>query len=263
MKELLEKLKAKRDYYCKIEQLAEQSLSKNKREGYLQVSRSNGVIQYYVRGKEEKGKGTYLPKSQRSIAEEIAQRDYDRQVMKCANQWQRWAKRTIQTMPQIQLADIYDKSQGRKPLITPYEISNNDYIAQWEAVPYQGKPFASDSPEIYTERGERVRSKSEKMIADKLYMLEIPYRYEYRVYLKNFGTIYPDFLLLNKFTREEVILEHFGMMDNPDYAEKAIRKMNQYARNGFVLGKNFLATFETTDTPMDLRVLEKMVTDLI
>ena len=263
MKELMEELKTKGDYYCKIAQLAERSLSKNKQEGYLQVSRSNGAYQYYVRDKEKKGKGSYLPKSQRKIAEEIAQRDYDRQVLKCADQWQRWVKRTIQTMPQIQPADIYDKSQGRKPLIIPYEISDDDYIARWEVVPYQGKSFSPDAPEIYTERGERVRSKSEKMIADKLHMLGIPYRYEYPIYLSGFGTVYPDFLLLNRITREEVILEHFGMMDNPDYADKAVRKINRYTQNGFVLGENLLATFETTDTPMDMRVVEKMIKDFM
>lgn len=259
MKDLLEELNVKREYYCKIEQLAERSLSKNRQEGYLQVSRSNGSIQYYVRSKGEKGNGIYLPKSQRNIAEEIAQRDYDRQVIRCANQWQQWVKRTMQTMPKHQLAEFYDKSQGRKPLIKPYEISNQEYATQWENQIYQGKAFAPDAPEIYTERGERVRSKSEKMIADKLYMLGISYRYEYPVYLKGFGTVYPDFLLLNTTTRRETILEHFGMMDHPDYANKATRKINHYAQNGFVLGKNFLATFETSDTPMDLRVLEKMV----
>ena len=263
MKELMEELKTKGDYYCKIAQLAERSLSKNKQEGHLQVSRSNGAFQYYVRDKGKKGKGTYLPKAQQKIAEQIAQRDYDRQVLKCAEQWQRWVKRTIQTMPQIQPADIYNKSQGRKPLITPYEISHQEYAARWESVSYEGKSFASDAPEIYTEKGERVRSKSEKMIADKLYMLEIPYRYEYPISLPGFGTVYPDFLLLNKNLREEVILEHFGMMDNPDYANKAVKKINRYIQNGFVLGKNLLVTLETTDTPMDVRVVEKMIKEFM
>lgn len=259
MRELVTILQEKMNYYERILGEAERKLLKNQAEGRIRTIKSHGTFQYYLCKENEKGNGTYLPKSQRNIAEEIAQRDYDRQVIRCANQWQQWVKRTMQTMPKHQLAEFYDKSQGRKPLIKPYEISNQEYAIQWENESYQGKAFAPDAPEIYAERGERVRSKSEKMIADKLYMLGIPYRYEYPVYLKGFGTVYSDFLLLNTTTRREIILEHFGMMDHPDYANKATRKINHYAQNGFVLGKNFLATFETSDTPMDLRVLEKMV----
>ena len=263
MKELVTLLQERVRYYETMTRKATKNLEANHVEGRLRVARSHGVYQYYLCTEKGDTKGTYLPKAQQKIAEQIAQRDYDRQVLKCAEQWQRWVKRTIQTMPQIQPADIYNKSQGRKPLITPYEISHQEDAAQWESVPYEGKTFAPDAPEIYTERGERVRSKSEKMIADKLHMLGIPYRYEYPIYLSGFGTVYPDFLQLNRITREEVILEHFGMMDNPYYADKAVRKINRYTQNGFVLGENLLATFETTDTPMDMRVVEKMIKEFM
>lgn len=49
------------------------------------------------------------------------------------------------------------------------------------------------------------------------------------------------------------------MMDNPNYCDKAVKKMNVYAKNGYVLGENLLITFETTDTPMDMRVVEKIL----
>ena len=98
------------------------------------------------------------------------------------------------------------------------------------------------------------------MIADKLYMLGIPYRYEFPVKVKGYGIVYPDFLLLNKRTREEYLLEHFGMIDKPDYANKATRKIHLYANSGYVVGKNLLLSWETSDIPMDMRTVEKMVT---
>ena len=49
------------------------------------------------------------------------------------------------------------------------------------------------------------------------------------------------------------------MMDNLDYANNTIKKINLYAKNGYVLGKNLLVSWETSHAPMDMRVIEKMI----
>lgn len=259
MKEVISLLQEKIAYYEKINSQATRNLARNHQEGGLRVNKSNGSYQYYLCTKKGDTKGTYLPKAKREIAEAIAQRDYDKQVLKCTSQWQQWIEKTIKSMPQTNLLDIYNKSQGRKHLIKPYEISDDEYAKQWEAIRYAGKSFELDACEIYTERGERVRSKSEKMIADKLYMLGIPYRYEFPVKLSRYGIVYPDFLLLNKDTRKEYIFEHFGMMDTSDYADKVIRKIHLYANSGYIVGKNLLLSWETSSIPMDMRAVEKML----
>ena len=74
---------------------------------------------------------------------------------------------------------------------------------------------------------ERVRSKSEVIIADTLARHGVPYRYEYPLKLKSgrdgaFRTIHPDFLCLNVRTRAEFYWEHFGLMDDPDYLERTL-----------------------------------------
>lgn len=263
MKEIITFLQDKLEYYEVINAQATRNHAKNHQEGRLRVMKSHGTYQYYLCTKKGDTKGTYLPKSKGRIAQAIAQRDYDAQVLKCTGQWQKWIEKTIKSMPQMHLWEIYNKSQGRKHLIVPYEISDDEYGRLWENVSYEGKAFSEDLPEIYAERGDRVRSKSEKMIADKLYMLGIPYRYEFPVKLKGYGIVYPDFLILNKGTRKEYIFEHFGMMDNPEYANHAIKKINLYANNGYVLGKNLLASWETTDAPMDMRAVERMLSNLI
>lgn len=89
----------------------------------------------------------------------------------------------------------------------------------------------------------------------------IPYRYEYPVKIKGYGMIYPDFMLLNISTRENICFEHFGMMDNAEYCEKAIKKIEGYIKSGYVLGKTFLVTFETFQHPLDMNVVEKMVNE--
>ena len=142
---------------------------------------------------------------------------------------------------------------GRRALVIPVREPDEEYIAAWLHHPYTGKPFEINSPEYYTASGARVRSKSEVIIADALARANIPYRYEYPTSIKGWGTLYPDFTCLDIRTREEIIWEHFGLMGDPDYAENAVQKITHYAASGYVLGKNLIATFESSTTPLSVK----------
>lgn len=61
----------------------------------------------------------------------------------------------------------------------------------------------------------------------------------------------------------EIYMEHFGMMDNPEYAQKAIQKIETYERNGIYIGKNLLVTFETLHNPLDMKVVERMLKEFM
>lgn len=109
-----------------------------------------------------------------------------------------------------------------------------------------------------TEKGERVRSKSEKIIADKLYMMGIPYRYEYPLVLNNGVIVYPDFTILRMPRRQEVYLEHFGMMDDMNYVDTTLFKINSYEKNDIYLGVNLFITYETSRQPFNTKKLNEM-----
>ena len=141
-------------------------------------------------------------------------------------------------------------------------LSDEEFVKQWSSIPYKGKEFMDEEKEILTERGERVRSKSEKIIADKLYMLGIPYRYEYPLLLKNNVKIYPDFTILKMPEREEVYLEHFGMMDDIDYVNKAFYKITTFEKNGIYLGVKLFITYETSRTPLNTKNLHGMIREV-
>ena len=95
------------------------------------------------------------------------------------------------------------------------------------------------------------------------YSCGIPYRYEYPVNLKGYGIVYPDFTLLNVKERKEIYCEHFGLMDNPEYCQKAIQKIETYAKNGIYIGKNLLVTFETLQKALDMKIVEQMLKEFI
>ena len=53
--------------------------------------------------------------------------------------------------------------------------------------------------------------------------------------------------------------EHFGMMDDPDYAARATEKLELYAENGFFPGKNLIITMETSAKPLSSKLLKSLI----
>ncbi len=96
-----------------------------------------------------------------------------------------------------------------------------------------------------TRKGHMVRSKTELIIADKLFNAGISYEYEKPLDGETRRSrIFPDF----SFTAaagDLIIWEHFGRMDDPKYVDGHEWKMKWYADNGFVEGENLFLTKET------------------
>lgn len=258
-----EQLKEKVKEMDKLILEAEKSLKKAPK-GSLVLSKSNGVTQYYHKTDSTQKKGKYISSKNKKIIAALAQKDYDLRFLQVIKKQKKQIQKAIKLLPDIDLARIYTElSEGRKGHVKPYILSDEQYVEQWSGVQYTGKDFFDNTHVIMTERGERVRSKSEKILADKFFAMGIPYRYEYPVQLKGYGTVYPDFTLLNVRERKECYLEHFGMMDDPEYSEKAIKKLEEYAKNGIYIGKNLLVTFETLQKPLDMKIVEQMLNEFI
>lgn len=233
-------------------------------QGHIRIRRWKGKTECYYREEGDSNKnGRYLRKGESEIATNIAQRDYDQKLVKQAEERIQAIQHFLQRYEETCPKKLYHRLHPyRKELITPAVISDEEYCRSWQAVEYTGKRFDNDEYEIITERGERVRSKSEKIIADKLYSLGIPYRYEYPMTLEGNIKIYPDFTILKMPEREEVILEHFGLMDDSDYIDSMLYKLNTYERNGIYLGVNLYMTFETKRSPLNTRALDEMIREI-
>ena len=147
----------------------------------------------------------------------------------------------------------------QKKLLCPLVLPDDQFIEQWENYQFEPKGFSEGFPAIISERGERVRSKSEKIIADKLYMTGIPYRYECPFWINNSMVIHPDFTALNKRTREIYYWEHFGMVGDNKYGEEMVRRIDLYESNGIFLGEQLLATFETKQQPLTKEALDRLI----
>jgi hypothetical protein len=236
----------------------------NMPEGTLRISK-RGNQAYYYHCTNTAGdihhNGKYLRKNQLQLAKTLAQKDYNKKVLEVSihrlEELHEFQK-SIDGMTQIQ--EIYSKlDAARQKLLLPVVLPDQEYAEKWENVKYAKKPFREDSPEIYTDKGERVRSKSEKILADRFYRMNIPYRYEYPLYLNGNGTFHPDFMLLNKRTRKEYYWEHCGMMDNPNYCSDMVSRMGIYAKNGIIQGKQLIVTYETLETPLNQKMIDEYI----
>ena len=194
------------------------------------------------------------------MARKLAQKDYDKRVLDSVEKELYAVEKYLMLSPHILAKDIYENLQEeRRKLINPITESKEDFISNWENTEYVGKTFEAFAPMLYTAKGERVRSKSEVIIADTLNREGIPYRYECPIYVEGWGTVHPDFTVLNVEERREIYWEHLGMMDDMEYVEKTLDKINIYAQNGILPGINLILTYETAKMPLNQKIVQLMI----
>ena len=229
-------------------------------EGALHSKNCRGTQQFYVK---KDGIRKYLRKSDWNLAKQIAQRDYHKKLLSQVCSDLTYLDTFLRKFDVDKLYDIYDELPiARQKLVEPFLIRDKQYIAEWEQIIYDRKDFEEGSQEIYTERGERVRSKSEKIIADMLYHKNIPYKYECPINLKGLGMIYPDFTCLRLADRKTILWEHLGMMTDPIYCQKAMKKIDIYAKNGFIQGRDIIYTFESEKYSLNTMSVENLINQI-
>jgi len=229
--------------------------------GRLRVSHGR---YYYITEKHDTS-GRYLNRSKHSFAAKLAQQEYRQMLLKAVQKDLKALDRALALLP-ASIHRIYSSlPEARQNLITPYLLPDDLFLESWLHEPFDQKPSGIEVPKYVTEKGEHVRSKSEKIIADKLFLLGIPYRYEAALLLSGRDPlqpdirIHPDFTLLDIKTRKEVYWEHLGMMDDPDYAIRALQRLSLYAENGILPGQGLILTFETSQQPFGGQELDDLL----
>lgn len=53
------------------------------------------------------------------------------------------------------------------------------------------------------------------------------------------------------------------MLDDAEYLDKAIKKLNYYEQNGYILGERLIITYETVASPLNMKVIEKKIQALL
>lgn len=228
-------------------------------EGHLRVSKSNGCPQYYYIEKKGDTKGTYINNENWELAVKLVRKKYYRDVIKACEKETALLNELIELYNDSVMEDIYySMNADRCKLISPLWLSDDEYAKKWLEQEYDRKGFRPEDPEHYTDKSERVRSKSEVMIANRLAAKGFPRIYELPLAI-NGKTIHPDFTVLNPRTREIFIWEHLGRMDDPQYIKDAIDRLIEYKKAGYYIGVNLIITFETSKHPLNNKEIDAMI----
>ena len=107
-----------------------------------------------------------------------------------------------------------------------------------------------------TKKGDFVRSKSELIIADKLFDKGIDYEYEKELIIDGKKKI-PDFTI--SYMGDTYYWEHCGMMSKSDYKKKWEDKKIWYANHGIIEGENLIATYEYANSGFDSQSIDKLI----
>ena len=225
--------------------------------GWLRISVDGKKVRYYHCTNDRFG--AYIPKGNKSLACQLAQKTYNVTVIKKAENRLKLITRILDDYSDDEIEQIYSSLHiERQALVTPVEPPFEQQVKEWYDKPYTGKAFAEGVPVILTERGERVRSKSEKILADHFDRKGILYKYEKPLFLEGYGIVYPDFPFFSRKLRKEIYWEHEGMMDKAEYAGSAVKKINSYQMNGIFPGERLILTYETEQEALNSKIVSEL-----
>ena len=264
--EYLQILLERKEYLQQILTQRQKQNSKLKPElqGHIHVQKHRNKYQYYLRNDAKDTTGKYLPRKMDRQVQILLQKEYNDKTIKTLTEELSLLDKYICKADPTKLVHAYQSmSEGRRNMINPVVTDDTSFVKRWTQREYKGKEFYYDTPEFYTDKGERVRSKSEVIIANILNKLGIPYHYEYPLHIDGMGTVYPDFTALNVKKRKEVIIEHLGLLDDQNYREIAISKITKYEMEGITMGDNLLITFESMLHPLNIPLVEKRIKEML
>ncbi len=264
-KEILEKLREiYKENLTVLGKLRQQLQNKLNLKGNLRINKRNTRFYYYLISKKNDTNGKYLSKTENTLITNLCQRDYCQTSIKLLSKNTKAIHSFLKQYTPEPLEASYGKLHpGKQLFITPVAPTNAQFLSAWQNQTYPQKPFLSYTPELFTSRGQRVRSKSEIIIANQLDHYGILYHYEKPIKISQTITLHPDFTCLNPHNHQEYIWEHFGIMDDPEYACNAVEKIALYHNKDYILGKNLLVTFETSETPLQLSYVNHLITEFL
>lgn len=226
-------------------------------EGKLICASNGNHTKWYASDGHQK---TYIPKSNRLLAEQLAIRKYLSLTLDELSQ----EAKALDFYLNHHHADVgkaeewlTDNSEISK-LLSNYFTPHSKELSSWMTSDYEHNPNYTEQLIHKTASGNLVRSKSEAMIDMFLYTNKIPFRYECALQLGNV-TLYPDFTIRHPETGEFYYWEHFGLMDDPSYYKNVYSKLQLYTSYGIVPSIQLITTYETKDAPLSSEVIEKII----
>ena len=205
--------------------------------------------------------GIYLDRHQAEIKKKLADKKYVEKLIK--NVQSEIAK--LEKVNKLNISDSIvetykELNPGIKALIEPVNVDDETFVNMWLSETYEGLGFdENDTSELYSGKNERMRSKSEVLIANALIKRGIPYKYECPVTIGGGMVLYPDFTILDIKNRKVKYWEHLGKMGDMSYVSRNMWKLDEYKKVGIYLGINLFVTYESMQKALGTGEIDKVI----
>ena len=259
----------------------------------LNIRVRNGKSELYCRTKD--GSLSYLNHTNEKLIRKLASDYYERKMKAIALREKKQIDSCIAILEKDkEISDVDNTSKLIPEAVMEYamlsELTAEGYARKWQNSNNVVKKRRSHKQDDYhkykTLRGEYVGSKSEVIIADRLFVQGIPYHYEIaftpeaiidksRPVIDETGrllgyeaigfgpdspdTLHPDFYVLNKRTRKAYFWEHLGKMDDPEYCRKNFNRFMRILDAGYVIGEDLLVTHEDSKNPLMTESIDRII----
>lgn len=212
------------------------------------------------------GKREYLGKDKQIEIRRLARKQYYLNMKKAVDDELKTVEQCLTKLTSCaDVDDVYNAMDDSiKHHIEPMKLTKEDDVRKWLKKNNYLRNNKQMNGQYKTLQGEFVKSKSEVIIADRLTYHGVPYVYEITTAQDAFVEMrYPDFLILNKRTGKEYFWEHLGRMGDPGYASGNQAKMEQFARQGILPGKNLIVSFECGDRPLSTEYVDSIIREIL
>ena len=235
-----------------------------KLEGTLHIKNDDKQVRFYKKLSDAR---VYLGKDKEKTIINLARKQYYTRLKAMAEQERKQIARCLKILKSENgKADIDNAFAGLhesiKKYITPIGLSDEGYVRKWLKA---NRPLERQIEGQYkTLNGEYVKSKSEVIIADRLAHYNIPYVYEVTTFDDDWNNMRkPDFFILNRRSRQMFFWEHMGRMGDPKYAVDNQIKLEGFAKQGIILGKNLIISFECSERPLSTEYVDTLIKQIL
>ncbi len=202
----------------------------------------------------------YIPKANRRLAERLAVKKYFSVQLEQAIQ----EKQAIDSYLKFHekktdsLEEMLADNSGYQELLIPHfqQLQHEDF--EWMNSPYEKNTSHPEDLNIRCLSGNVVRSKSEAIIEMALFTNKIPFRYEQVLHFGE-AILCPDFTILHPHTKKILYWEHFRLMDEKWYYEKACSKLHTYISNDILPNIQLIVTYETKEDPLTPEKVQRII----
>lgn len=220
-------------------------------EGTLVYHNSGGKCRYYMQTcKNGVKKRTYLKDEDFRTKSQLLKKKIRMLLLRdCKNE--------------LEAVEAYLKIRKDYPLTTVYDCAPMYNLLmqtceEWQKADYAKNPYHPEELTIEGADGVMVASKSERDITYGLKDAALANHYEQKRTLGN-RDVYPDFTIFNPINGRLMIWEHFGKMDDDDYARHTYEKIELYKKHGYFPGDNLIMTFEDKSHPLTQEEIQKTI----